>query len=383
MALSKQKVIEKIVSLNYDELYNWMKRRLHGDDSYFPVHEGYETNLSEFLVESFSHIKDETFREKFLEILNDLTTELWGYSKKKIKENRDYIYELLSLCGGIKQFENKSTLYRIANSGKLKGFNAYDLELHQLLLTVLASYRVAGDYEFWIEQMLDDSNKYYANAAFYALLNRKYDLCILFKYMGVFIDRFKGEIDLELGIEALIDDYGLQEIDERFLSIESKLSMGQKEAVNNAFEEIGYAGPYTFSAEPDEKRMYWPLKSAVSMVGENRIEYGAAGTLEEKAGKIFEEMGFEVEFNSKIAGHAVDIFIRKKKTFGNKYECYICKCQTGNRKTNIKTIRDVLTLLEAVRVEFSGCDAVIVSEKGFSKEAEKLAQTHGIELHII
>ena len=212
MTLSKQQVIDKILSFNYKELYKWMKARLHGDDPHFPIYEGYELNLSEFLAESFNHIKDETFRENFLEILSDLTNELRGYTGVQIEKNKDYIYELLSLCGSVKKFENKSALYRMARSGKFKEFKAYDLELHQLLLTVLASYRVTGDYESWIEQMMDNSNKYYANAAFYALLNRKYDLDFLFDHIGIFIDRFTGEIDLELGIEALIDDYGAREI---------------------------------------------------------------------------------------------------------------------------------------------------------------------------
>ena len=250
MTLSKQEVIDKILSFNYKELGDWMRSRLQSDDKYFPIYEGYETNLSEFLTESFNHIKNERFRENFLEILSDLTAELWGYTKKQIKENEDYIYELLSLCGTIKKFENKSILYRIARSGKLKGFKAYDVELHQLLLTVLASYQVTGDYEFWVEQMQDDSNKYYVNAAFYALLNRKYNLDILFEHMGVFINRFKGEIDLELGIEALIDDYGKKEIVERFKGIEPRLSLDQKKTVNHAFIAVKRFYPYSSATNP-------------------------------------------------------------------------------------------------------------------------------------
>jgi hypothetical protein len=326
MGLSKQQVIDKILSFNYKELYHWMKARLHGDDPYFPIYEGYELNLSEFLAESFNHIKDETFRENFLEILSDLTNELRGYTGVQIEENKDYIYELLSLCGSIKKFENKSALYRMARSGKFKKFEAYDLELHQLLLTVLASYQVTGDYEFWIEQMMDDSNKYYANAAFYALLNRKYDLDFLFEHIGIFIDRFKGEIDLELGIEALIDDYGAKETVERFKKIESKLSPEQKEAVNHAFAEIRYSKPYKLQPVTDKKVVYTPLKEAVGMVGEKPLEYGRPGTLQERAAEIFEWMGFDVEFNRQIAGHSIHLFIKKKKTFGNKYECYICQC---------------------------------------------------------
>ncbi len=376
MTLSKQEVIDKILSFNYKELADWMRSRLQSDDKYFPIYEGYETNLSEFLTESFNHIKNERFRENFLEILSDLTTELWGYTKKQIKENEDYIYELLSLCGTIKKFENKSILYRIARSGKLKGFKAYDVELHQLLLTVLASYQVTGDYEFWIEQMQDDSNKYYANAAFYALLNRKYNLDILFEHMGVFIDRFKGEIDLELGIEALIDDYGKKETIEQLKKIESKLTMEQKEAVNKTFVELKYSKPYKISTESDKQSIYKPVKPALSMVGEKKIEYRTAKTLKQTAGVIFVRMGFDVEFNRQMAGHSIDIFIKKKKTFGNKYEYYICVCRGEKRKVNKDEVNRFRDVQEAVE----GCDAIIISEIGFTKDAVEIAGEHGVEL---
>ena len=63
---------------------------------------------------------------------------------------------------------------------------------------------------------------------------------ILFENIAFFIDKFKGEIELEWGIEALVDEYGKKEIVERFKAIGTKLSQVQKEAVNMAFKEIGY-----------------------------------------------------------------------------------------------------------------------------------------------
>lgn len=242
MALLKQEVMDRILSFSYEELARWMKSRLHGDDPYFPIYEGHEPNLSEFLTEAFENIKKETFRENFLEILGDLTTELWGLTKDKeqVEENKNYIYELLSLCGSINKFRNKDILYRIARSGKLKRVKAHNLELHQLLLTTLASYHVAGDYHFWCEQMKDDSNKYYTNAAFYALINRKYGLDIVFKHIETFIDRFKGEISLVWGIRALINKYGKEEIYTGFKRIQTKLSREQIEAVEEAFKKANF-----------------------------------------------------------------------------------------------------------------------------------------------
>ena len=85
MKRTKKQVIDKILSFNYEELARWVKSRLHGDDKYFPIYEGYETNLSEFLTETYENIKDEKFRDNFLEILNDLTTDLSGYCPEEVK----------------------------------------------------------------------------------------------------------------------------------------------------------------------------------------------------------------------------------------------------------------------------------------------------------
>jgi hypothetical protein len=239
MKPTKKQVIDKILSFNYEELERWIRARLHGDDKYFPIYEGYDTNLSEFLTETYENIKSEKFRDNFLEILNDLTEELSGYSTGEAQKEAEYIYELLSLCAAVKQFENTDILYEIAVSGDLKGIKAFDLDLHQLLLNTLGSFRLSGDYEFWFEQMRDDLNKYYANAAFYALLNREYSLDIIFRCIDVFVQRFMGEIDLELGIQELIDKYGKEEVIQRFAGIDEILSWEQKEAVDNALVKAG------------------------------------------------------------------------------------------------------------------------------------------------
>jgi hypothetical protein len=243
MELSRQETIKKILSFNYEQLYKWIFSRLHGDDGHFPIYEGHDPNLSKFLSEAFHYIDSKIFRDNFLKILDDLITQLQGYSKKEVKEDKDYIYELLSLCGRIEVLRGKSTLYRIALTGKLKGVKSYDKDLHLMLLRAMASYQVAGNYQFWIGQMYDESNKYYANAAFYALLGRNM-LDILFKHIGVFIERFKGEISLFLGIMALINDYSREEIFKRFRGIEENLSAEQKAAVNHAFFNLGYDALY-------------------------------------------------------------------------------------------------------------------------------------------
>jgi hypothetical protein len=181
---------------------------------------------------------------------------------------------------------------------------------------------------------------------------------------------------LVFGIEALFDYHEPEEIHRRFIEIESQLTKGQKEAVNDAFVEAGYDKPYKISPESDKQTIYKPVKPALSMVGEKKVEYRTAKTLTQKVGVIFEQMGFDVTFNRQMAGYSIDIFIKKKKTFGNKYECYICQCREEKRKVN----KDEISQFIAVREAVDGCDAIIISEKGFTKDAMEMAGEHGIEL---
>jgi hypothetical protein len=137
----------------------------------------------------------------------------------------------------------------IAVSGRFKGIKIdEETDLHADLLTTLGSYKIIGNHKFWIEQLRDDSNKYYANPAFYALMD---DLDRLFENIGIFIDKFKGDIELEWGLEALLDEYGKNEVVERFKQIESNLSVEQKEAINEAFKEVGYSEPFELVKEPE------------------------------------------------------------------------------------------------------------------------------------
>ncbi len=371
--MTKQEAIAKILSFNYKELSDWMYWRLCGSDKYFPVYEGHEPNLSEFLIDAFKYIKNERFRDKFIEVLGDLAGKLGQFTNHQIEASKEYISELLFLCGNIKQFEEKHILLEIATKGRLKGYMVGESDLHAELLATLASYRIAGTCEFWIDQLLDDSNKRYAISAFYALQDYP---DTLFEYMGIFIEKFKGEVELVLGIMSLVNKLGLNETVKRFRRIESQLSFKQKEAVNHVFEELKYSKPYKISPEPDKESIYKPVKPALSMVGEKKVEYRTAKTLIHKAGEIFERMGFEVEFNRQMAGHSIDIFIKKKKTFGNKYECYICQCREEKRKVN----KDEVNHFMAVREAVEGCEAIIISKKGFTKDAVEMAGEHGIEL---
>jgi hypothetical protein len=240
MGQTEQEIIAKILSFSYEELSGWMKARLRGNDKYFSIHVGHETDLRGFLSDAYHHIDNDKFRDNFIKILNEMISEVERYSPAEIETDKEYIYELFTLCGNIKEFEDKNVLFEIARSGKFKGFHVHDSDIHLVLLTSLSSYRVGGNYNFWIDQMQDNSNKYYTNAAFYALLDNGYSLDILFKHIGTFIDRFNEGIELGLGIESLFDDHDPKEIFSRFKSIEPELNTEQQEAVNKALLEAGY-----------------------------------------------------------------------------------------------------------------------------------------------
>jgi hypothetical protein len=108
--------------------------------------------------------------------------------------------------------------------------------------------------------------------------------------------------------------------------------------------------------------------------------------MQNKAAGILKSMGFEVEPSLKIAGYSIDIFIKKKKMFGDKYECYICKCWDEEAKINKNEVRQFAIVRNAVRNElnkqkgFDGCDAIIFSLKGFTKGAVEIAAKQGIIL---
>lgn len=389
MSLSEQEVVEKILAFNYEELFDWIKARLHGDDRYFPIYEGYETNLSKFLSEVFHYIENQKFRDNFIGILDNLITELYGWAKDQVIEDKDYIYELLSLCGRIENFERKSTLYRIARSGKLKGVYVYDKDLHLMLLRAMASYQVAGDYEFWIEQLYDEFNKYYANAAFYALLSRGFRLDILFEHIGVFINRFKGDVDLMLGISALINDYGKEEIVKRFQGIEHILGQKQKEAVNNAIKEAGYEPVYQLDEVSESESKSWRFSSFLERIRSSPPRYEGITPLERDVIETLIMMGFDVKLKQKIAGYLIDIFAKKINSLEDEYEYWLCFCNIGGNKVRKNKVQYLFPIKDAVWQELKKetgdsidkrCKILIVSEKGFTKGAIEAAKVSGIKL---
>jgi hypothetical protein len=207
-----QQIINKILSFDKKELKEWMCSRLHGIDEYFSIYEGYETNLSEFLKEAYYHIGNKQFRKQFLNNIYSFTKQLKNLDIKN-KTEQEYVYELLSLIGNMKDFKKKRKLLKIAKNRLFKNSIVYDINLHCLLLNTLASWNVYGSVQFWLSQ-LDENTNLITNITFYALLGKKKHK-IFFKYFGIFLKRME-DIDIELMIDAIIEDIGKEKFSKYF-----------------------------------------------------------------------------------------------------------------------------------------------------------------------
>lgn len=241
MTILKEEMVEKILSFSFEELKEWINSRLQGHDKYFPLLPESELNTTQFLVDSFRAVNSNKSRKNFIKILYSLINRLKNLSRKEIEESKNYISKLLLLCGKIKRFKNKNPLLEIAVAGKFKGIYPGGSDLHTRLLMTMSSNEIAGTREFWLGQFLDDSNKYYAYPAFFALSNYP-DL--LFDHIAVYIDKFKGETELVWAIMLLIEKYGKDEIVKKFNFIGPKLSLKQKQIVDWAFIDAGYDPVY-------------------------------------------------------------------------------------------------------------------------------------------
>ena len=121
--------------------------------------------------------------------------------------------------------------------------------------------------------------------------------------------------------------------------------------------------------------------------GAERVEKGKS--FEEKTAEVFKLMGFEVELNKEreTAGNEIDIFLKKKKTLGNKYEYYVCECKYWKDKVGKDIVNQFNWAREGVKKKLEkdnlarDCDAIMVAPKGFTEPAREAADTFGIILY--
>jgi len=106
--------------------------------------------------------------------------------------------------------------------------------------------------------------------------------------------------------------------------------------------------------------------------------------------KVFEGLGYIVEQDRELDGHTPDLFLRKKKSIGNRYECWICLIHNEEKKADKAFIDGIYPIREAIREELDrraeeckeccdDCQAIIISETGFTPEAREAASVYKIE----
>lgn len=389
--ITKQQ-IDKLLSFKHGELASWVNSILHGDDKDFPIAENCKSIGADFLTDAYENIVDYKFRDNFLEILHDLVDELSGYTLEKIKKEAGYIYQLLSLCASIKEFEDTDILYEIAVSGDLKGVKAGDMELHQVLLKTLASFKLTGDYEFWFKQLRDTSNKYYAYVAIHALIKREYRLDIIFRGIEIFIARFKDSWILFIWVFDLLKYFEADKIINHLKAIDYKLTEKQEEAVDKAFIIKGCSP--LFQVSPLEGPVEIKVRKLSSLdypviIEELNSLYQSTVPLAEKAIKVLNWMDFKMELNLEIHGHSIAAFIKKKNMFENFYEYWVCFFEKGKQKTVKDKVLEAYHITEALkkdlekkstREKYDDFRCLVVSERGFTKAALKLQEKYSIDL---
>ncbi len=384
--------IDKLLSFKYEELASRVNSILHGDDKDFPGADTCKSIGAEFLTDAYENILDYKSRNNFLEILHDLVDELSGYSLEKIKKEAGYIYQLLSLCAGIKKFEDTDILYEIAVSGDLKGVKAGDMELHQVLLKTLASFKLSGDYEFWFNQLRGTSNKYYAYEAIHALIKREYRLDIIFRGIEMFIARFKDSWILFIWVFDLLKYYEADKIINHLKAIEYKLTDKQKESVDKAFIIKGCSPLFQVSqlVEP----VFMELRKLSSLNYPGIIEevnslYQSTVPLAEKVIKVLNWMDFKVELNLEVQGQSIAAFIKKKNMSDRFHEYWVCFFEEGKQKTVKDKVLEAYQLTGALkkdlekkstREKYDDFRCLVVSERGFTKAALKLQEKYSIDL---
>ncbi|NIM15632.1 MAG: NACHT domain-containing protein [Candidatus Aminicenantes bacterium] len=115
--------------------------------------------------------------------------------------------------------------------------------------------------------------------------------------------------------------------------------------------------------------------------------YKKGKSFEQKVGDIFKLMGFNVEYNRVFSGYEIDVFIKKKKSFGEKYEYYIIECKDWEEKVGREVVDKAFAAREAVKNDpeclslSNDCEVMIISNKEFTDSAVKAASAHRIILH--
>jgi hypothetical protein len=236
--------LRKISSFSNEELADWIKNRLKGNDPHFPVKKEDEIMRYDMLLKSFYYMTTKPMQDEFLKILVNLTDELVEYTPEKYHAEKEYIYELNYLCRFIDRLDNKQSLYTLAVDDRLKKIYAYGYNLHLELLKTLSDEPVFGEDNFWIQILRDRTLKKAHLIALSALRKAKYNSEIFVDLIEIYFDLVKNPMYITMDFAELIYNHGDEKVRKQIQSIAGMLYNYQKQAINLAFGSAGKPIPF-------------------------------------------------------------------------------------------------------------------------------------------
>jgi hypothetical protein len=367
-------------------LEKWILSMLHNNDSY-PLFISFDAiTPSGILQDFFERSKNHNFKSNLKRIIISLIND-WRMDR----DPDTMLLELSILVGHLCITRACSKLLSLVKEGHLRNRKCRDIDLHFHLLRVLAGLKLSTDLKLIIQRDFDSPT--YAPILFTSswLLTEK-GFFFTIELLDRFIDlhkKYPRQMEFYPPMHTFLKRFGGTNLQKYFKMIKNKLSPENFRCFRDCLEEAGFDIHFIEDLEDREKKKvtkkYPPVSPQLQYVRAPTPAYDALATLKESSAEIFKLMGFEVELNRKIANRIIHLFAKRKKNFTPSYECWICMCDTANRKVNKKAVDDFHALWEPIKKELQKqtndyCQAMIISGKGFTKTAIEAAQTQKIVL---
>jgi hypothetical protein len=378
--------LEWLETRRYPALEKWVLSMLRDNESY-PLFISFDAiTPSGILQDFFERSKSNDFKSKLKRIIIDLVND-WRMDR----DPDTMLFELTILVGHLNIARARSKLLSLVKEGYLRNRKCHDVDLHFHLLRVLAGLKLSSDLKLVIQRDFDSPA--YAPILFTTswLLSEK-GFFFTIELLDRFIDlhkKYPRQMEFYPAMRSFLKRFGGTNLQKYYKMIKNKLSPGNVRYFHDCLEETGFDIHFIEESEDREERggttIYHPLTSQLEFVRAPTPGYDALAALKESSAEIFKLMGFEVELNYKIDDRVIDLFAKRKKSFTPSFECWICKCDTTNRKVNKKTVDDFSAVWEPVKKELqkqSNDDyhPMIISGKGFTKTAIKAAKIQNIVL---
>jgi hypothetical protein len=378
--------LEWLETRRYPALEKWVLSMLHDNESY-PLFISFDSiTPSGILQDFFERSKNNDFKSNIKRIIIDLVND-WRMDR----DPDTMLFELTILVGHLSITRARLKLLSLVKEGYLRNRKCRGIDLHFHLLRVLAGLKLSADLKLIIQRDFDSPA--YAPILFTSswLLSEK-GFFFTIELLDRFIDlhkKYPRQMEFYPPLRTFLKRLGESNLQKYYKMIKNKLRPENVRYFRDCLEETGFDTHFIEDPEYKEKRgvtkKYPPVAPQLQYVRAPTPEYETLATLKESSSEIFKLMGFEVEFNRQIANHTIDLFAKRKKSFTPSYECWICRCDTANRKLTKKSIDDFSAVWEPVKKELQNqtnddCQTMIISGKGFTKAAIEAAQKQKIVL---